>query len=130
VCITKIRHGFITQKDAKNTEKKFNFTKPAIGPAHLIIINLITLFATPIYLWLYGSMALWLYSPCGLWPIFQFLNPYTVCRTPWTREQPVARPVPTRSTTQTQNKRTETPMPEWDSNSRSQRSSKRRQLIP
>jgi hypothetical protein len=43
----------------------------------------------------------------GPWPLFQFLNPYTVGRTPWTGDQPVARPLPT----QTQNKRTQTSMP-------------------
>jgi hypothetical protein len=37
----------------------------------------------------------------------QFLNPKTVDRTPWTRDQPVARPLPT----QTQNKRRYTSMP-------------------
>jgi hypothetical protein len=52
-----------------------------------------------------------LYSPCGPWPLFQFLNPYTVGRTPWTGDQPVARPLPTYETTQTQNKRTQTTMP-------------------
>jgi hypothetical protein len=35
-----------------------------------------------------------LYSPCGPWPLFQFLNLYTVSRTPWTGDQPVARPSP------------------------------------
>jgi hypothetical protein len=50
---------------------------------------------------------LWLYSPCGT---FQFLNPYTVCRTPWTGDQPVARPLPTHRTTQKQNKRIQTSM--------------------
>jgi hypothetical protein len=39
-----------------------------------------------IYLWLYGS----------------FLILYTVGRTPWTGDQPVARPLPTHRTTQTQ----------------------------
>jgi hypothetical protein len=34
-------------------------------------------------------------SPCGPWPLFQFLNPYTVGRTPWKGDQPVARPLPT-----------------------------------
>jgi hypothetical protein len=29
------------------------------------------------------------------WPIFQFLNPYTIGRTPWKRDQLVARPLPT-----------------------------------
>jgi hypothetical protein len=48
-----------------------------------------------------------------LWPLplFQFLNPYTVGRTPWTGDQPVARPLPTRRTTQIRNKRTQTSMP-------------------
>jgi hypothetical protein len=47
----------------------------------------------------------------GHWPLFQFLNLYTVGRTPWTSDKPVARPLPTHRTTQTQNKRTQTCMP-------------------
>jgi hypothetical protein len=47
----------------------------------------------------------------GPWPLFRFLNPiYTVSRTPWTGDEPVAKPLPT-YTTQTQNKRTQTSMP-------------------
>jgi hypothetical protein len=42
---------------------------------------------------------------------FQFLNLYTVGRTPWTGDHPLARPLPTHRTTQTQNKRTQTSMP-------------------
>jgi hypothetical protein len=42
---------------------------------------------------------------------FQFLNLYTVGRTPWTGDQPVARPLPTHRTTEIQNKRTQTSMP-------------------
>jgi hypothetical protein len=34
---------------------------------------------------------------------FQFLNPYTVGRTPWTVNQPVARPLPTQRTTHRRN---------------------------
>jgi hypothetical protein len=41
---------------------------------------------------------------------FQFPNLYTVGRSPWTSDQPVARPLPTHRTTQTQNKRTQTSM--------------------
>jgi hypothetical protein len=41
----------------------------------------------------------------GPWLLFQFLNLYTVGRTPWTGDQPVARPLPT------QNKRTHISMP-------------------
>jgi hypothetical protein len=37
------------------------------------------------------SIYLWLYSPCGPWPLFQFLNPYIVGRTPWTGDHPVTR---------------------------------------
>jgi hypothetical protein len=36
---------------------------------------------------------------------------YTVDRTPWTGDQPVARPLPTLRTTQTQNKHAQTSMP-------------------
>jgi hypothetical protein len=36
---------------------------------------------------------------------------YTDGRTPWTGDQPVARPLPTHTTAQTQNKRTQTSMP-------------------
>jgi hypothetical protein len=45
------------------------------------------------------------------WPLFQFLNLYTVDRTPWTGHQPVARPLPVLRTTQTQNKRIQTSTP-------------------
>jgi hypothetical protein len=47
----------------------------------------------------------------GPWPLFQLLDFYTVGRSPWTSDQPVARPLPAHRTTQTQNKRTQTPMP-------------------
>jgi hypothetical protein len=35
-------------------------------------------------------MYLWLYSPCGQWLLFQFFNPYTVGRTPWVEDEPIA----------------------------------------
>jgi hypothetical protein len=56
-------------------------------------------------------LLLWLYSRCGPWPFIQLPNLYTVGRTLWTSDQPVARPLPTHRTTQTQNKRTQTSMP-------------------
>jgi hypothetical protein len=59
----------------------------------------------------YSSDIMTLQSFVWPWPLFQFLNLYTVGRTPWTRDQPVARPLPTHRTTQTQNKRTQTSMP-------------------
>jgi hypothetical protein len=43
---------------------------------------------------------------------FNFLILYTVGRTPWTGDQPVARPLPTNRTAKTQNKRTQTSMPQ------------------
>jgi hypothetical protein len=56
-------------------------------------------------------LLLWLYNPLlGLGSFFSFLILYTVGRTPWTGDQPVARPLPTRRTTQTQ-KRKQTSMP-------------------
>jgi hypothetical protein len=54
---------------------------------------------------------LWLYSPLlNLGPFFSFLILYRVGRTPWTGDRPVARPLPTHRTKQTQNKRTQTSM--------------------
>jgi hypothetical protein len=46
----------------------------------------------------------------GLFFSFLFFS-YTLGRTPWTGDQPVARPLPTHRTTQTQNKCTQTSMP-------------------
>jgi hypothetical protein len=54
----------------------------------------------------------WLYSPLlDLGRFFSFLILFTAFRTPWTGDQPFARPLPTHRTTQTQNKRTHTSMP-------------------
>jgi hypothetical protein len=50
---------------------------------------------------------LYIYQPVALqpfagpWPLFSFKIVYTVGRTPWTGDQPVARPLPTHRTTQT-----------------------------
>jgi hypothetical protein len=65
----------------------------------------------------------------GPWTLYQFLNLHTIGRTPWTGDQHVARPLPTHRTTQTQNKRRH-PCLEWDSNPRSQCSSRRNQFMP
>jgi hypothetical protein len=48
----------------------------------------------------------------GPWPPLQLRNLfYAVGRTPWTGDQPVARPLPTHRAMQTQNKCTQTSMP-------------------
>jgi hypothetical protein len=48
----------------------------------------------------------------GPWPLLRSRNLfYTLGRTPWTGDQRVARPLPTRRTIQTQNKRTQTSLP-------------------
>jgi hypothetical protein len=52
-----------------------------------------------------------LYNPRGPLPLFQFFNLYTVS-TSWTGDQPVARQLPAYKTAQTQNKRTQTSMPQ------------------
>jgi hypothetical protein len=74
-----------------------------------------------IYLSIYLPVCLWLCSPSlDLGRFFSFLTLYTVGKTPWTGDQPVARSLPTYRTTQTQNKRTHRyPCLEWDSNPRS-----------
>jgi hypothetical protein len=60
------------------------------------------------YLSIYGSTALLL----DLGSCFSFLIFYTVGRTPWTGDQPVARPLPAHRTAQIQNKRTQKSMPQ------------------
>jgi hypothetical protein len=61
---------------------------------------------------IYLSICLSIYNPLlDHGRFFSFLILYTVDRTPWTGDQPVARPLPTCRTTQTQNKRTQTSMP-------------------
>jgi hypothetical protein len=50
-----------------------------------------------------------LYSPCKSWLLFKFLNLYTVGRTPWMGDQPIARPILIH---RTHNKRTQTFMPQ------------------
>jgi hypothetical protein len=73
-------------------------------------------------------LLLWLYSPLlGRGSFFSFLILHTAGRTTWSGDQPVARPLPTHRTKQTQNKRTQYRHPylEWDSNPRFQLSSER-----
>jgi hypothetical protein len=54
----------------------------------------------------------WLYKPSvGPWSFFQFFNPIHIDRTPWTGDQPFARPLLTHRTAQTLNKRRQTTMP-------------------
>jgi hypothetical protein len=47
----------------------------------------------------------------GSWPFFSFLILYTVGRTPWTGDQPVARPLPAHIGQLKQSKRIQTSMP-------------------
>jgi hypothetical protein len=69
---------------------------------------------TGFYLSIYLSVCLsvyvsvFIYSPRGPWPLFQFLNLYTIGMIPRTWDMPVARPLPPHRTTQTQNKHTHT----------------------
>jgi hypothetical protein len=56
--------------------------------------------------------SLWLYRPLDLCRFFSFIILYTVGRTPWTRDLPVARPLPKHRTRQIETKRTQTFMPQ------------------
>jgi hypothetical protein len=74
------------------------------------------------------SIYLWLYDPfVGPWPLFQFLNLYTIGRIPSTGDQPAARPLPTHKHRINAHRHS---CLEWDSNPRSQRSGDRRQFMP
>jgi hypothetical protein len=57
------------------------------------------------------SLSLWFCSPLIIDRFFSFPILWKVCGTPWTGDQPVAKPLPTHRTTQTQNKRTQTSLP-------------------
>jgi hypothetical protein len=73
------------------------------------VVRQIHIYFLESYMVIYLSMALQSYV--GPRPLSRCLILYTVGRTPWTGDQPVARPLPTHRTTQTQNKRTQTSMP-------------------
>jgi hypothetical protein len=63
------------------------------------------------FIYLFIHLLMTLQPFVGPWPLLQFRNLfYTAGRTPWTGNQPVVRPLPTRRTTQAQNKRTQTSM--------------------
>jgi hypothetical protein len=64
--------------------------------------------ARNIYLSIYGSTALLL----GFGSFLDFLIFYTVGRTPWKGNQPVARPLPAHRTAQIQNKRAQESIPQ------------------
>jgi hypothetical protein len=65
-----------------------------LSPTPLIIIIIIRILIIIIYLSIYLSTAL-----VDLGRFFSFVILYTVGRTPWTGNQPVARPLPTHRTT-------------------------------
>jgi hypothetical protein len=76
----------------------------------------------------------WLHGPLlGPALFFSFVHFFTktVGGTPWTSDQPIARPLSTHRMTQIQNKRIHRySCLEWDSNPPSQRSSERREFMP
>jgi hypothetical protein len=70
------------------------------------VVRSSTILLSPIYL----SIYLWLYSHLlDLGSFFSFLILHTVCRTPWTGDQPVAKPQPTHRTRQWINVHTSMP---------------------
>jgi hypothetical protein len=73
---------------------------PSRHASHLLSIYL----SVYIYVYIYMSTAVQPFV--GFWPLFSFLNFYTVGRTPWTGDQPFARALPAPRTPQTQNKHT------------------------
>jgi hypothetical protein len=112
-------NGVISQKTEFLITTGVGTSKPTI-PA--IFVSLLY-FVQFTFSFIHSSMALQPFF--GPWLILQLRNIfYTVGRTPWTGDQPVARPLPTHRTTQTQIKSTHRyPCLEWDWNPRSQLSS-------
>jgi hypothetical protein len=76
---------------------------PAVNPPFLLVISVFH--GQVVCLWLYKLLL-------DLGHFFSFLIFYTVGRTPWMGDQPVARPLPAHThRTQAQNKCTQTTMP-------------------
>jgi hypothetical protein len=76
--------------------------------SHIITYVFRTIFSQQLLLPYFFPMALPAHS--GSRPLFQFRNHFfTDFRTPWTSDQPVARPLPTHRTTQIRNKRIHIP---------------------
>jgi hypothetical protein len=96
-----------------------------LAPSHLSVSHPLIKF---FHSFISGSTTLcWALASSSLTQSFFTL----IGRTPWASDQPVARPLPTHRTTQTQNKRTHRhSCLEWHSNPRSQGSSERRQFMP
>jgi hypothetical protein len=76
----------------------------------LCIKKSVCLFVLYTFPYSYTFLSLCLSRPSDLGRFFGFLILYTASRTPWTGDQPVARPLPTHRTIQTQNKRKQTSM--------------------
>jgi hypothetical protein len=92
-------------------------------PLNFVIIQFLFFISFPLIPYSYGSS------------LFFSLDLYTIGRTLWTSDRPVARPLPKHRTTQTQNNahthtHTKQPCPKWDSNPRTQRPRQRRQFMP
>jgi hypothetical protein len=88
---------------------------PAVEPClnvYSFVFIMFFMFSSDLYVcphvnYIYLSMAL---QP--LWTLAAFSVSYSIYgRTPWTGDQPVARPIPKQGTTHTQNKLTQTSMP-------------------
>jgi hypothetical protein len=74
-----------------------------------LTLNPLTLREVEAHMLIYLAVVL---QPLATLATFQSLDPYAVGRTPWTGNQPVARPLPAHTTAQTQIKRTQISMPQ------------------
>jgi hypothetical protein len=115
----------VIQNVTKNLEIVNYYERLIISMSHSFVKEHVSNLIRPLLLWLYSPLL-------GLGRVFSFLILYTEVRTPCTGDQPVARPLPTHRTTQTQNKRTQYRYPclESDSKPGSRRSSEKRQFMP
>jgi hypothetical protein len=125
---------FYSYEEKLNIYRVYNWTLNLLGDVSIVILFVFIDFRTVLNAWHIGifminlftkfriclsiykkikhlSFYLWLYSPLvDLGRIFSSLILHTVGRTPWTEYQPVARPLHTHRTAQTQNKSMQTSM--------------------
>jgi hypothetical protein len=112
---------WVTKQRYKKNAVPFNDIFNNVLLPDVVILNIVTYFyKNNVSAIISLSMAL---QPFGHRFLFQFLNP--IHSSPWTGDQPVAGPLPTHRTTQTQINAFV-----FDSNAWSQRSNYRRRLMP
>jgi hypothetical protein len=139
ISVTIVEWGLISSsavlyRDAQfsvGNQDDWGLGKPHFGILHLFLRpNSVPIYPSYFMVWCglmshFTNLCMALQPFVGPWPLLSFLILYTVDRTPWTGNLPVARPLPTHRINAHRH-----PCFGWDSSPRHQYSSGRRQFMP